>query len=324
MSLNDIRARAAKGIRGEVSEPFAADTHTPKRPMSSPGAMAMLSPELDRLRDRNTVLEASAGKPLLLRLESLVSPVGRRRSLTADQFAELTENLRHNPLITPITVRALADGRYEVVAGNNRVEAYRDLGRTEIEAFVKDFESDTEDRAAFFANLLQPSLSAFEKYAGVKGELQRTGLSQRQIAKQAGIAESTVSEWLLFDQLPEPLIAVLRANAHVLSPNGAKKFALALKDGIDVARAVEVLTDMASTNMSEKDAVKRLQENGKSLKDDAQSVKRSVFRSGKASRCELVSRKLDLRLTFKEEADRQWIEGEVQSLLRGKYSELQK
>lgn len=320
MSLNDIRARAAKGIKGDVAEPFVPEAHGVKRPMSSPGAMAMLSPELDRLRDRNTELQASYGKPLQLRLDSLVSPVGRRRSLSDEQFAELTENLRRNPLITPITVRAIEDHKFEVVSGNNRVAAYRDLGRTEIEGFIKEFEPNTEDRAAFFANLLQPSLSSFERYLGFKAELERTGLTQREISKQAGVSESNVSDLLAFDQLPAELIAILRTQVQALSAKGARLFIGAIEQGCDVAVAEAALNALARSEITEKEAVKRIRSNLSVGKKSVDLVRRTMYRAGNADRCEMVCRNSEIRLSFKVDADRQWIEAEVERLLRQRYS----
>lgn len=196
---------------------------------------------------------------------------------------------------------------------------YRDFVHAEMENFIKVLAPKTEDRAAFFANLLQPSLSAFERYVGFKAALERTGLSQRDIAKQAGIPASTVSHLLCLDRLPEQLLAILRIHPLILTSYGANELALALKEGCTIERAEELLNELATTGMSEKEARKRLQNHRELNNGDVQLVRRLALRSGNAIRCKLQSAKLDLRLTFKDESECRWAEREIARLLREKY-----
>lgn len=91
-----------------------------------------------RIKELEAQLEERAA--LEVPLDALVEVHGRRRKLTSEQFQELKSNLAQHALATPILVRALAGDRYEIVAGHNRVAAYRELGRSTIRANVASIE----------------------------------------------------------------------------------------------------------------------------------------------------------------------------------------
>ena len=102
----------------------------------------------------------------------------------------------------PVAVKALASGRYEIVSGHHRVDAFRALERAAVPVVVVDIDEAIVDRTAFYANLLQPSLPDFEKYLGFRRERERTGATQKELARAAGIAESTLSMLFSFDRCP--------------------------------------------------------------------------------------------------------------------------
>lgn len=137
---------------------------------------------------------------------------GRKRKLSKQEFSELCANLAAFPLINPVTIRALATGGFELVAGHNRVQAYAELGRTEIEANVIELEDSQVLPAAFYSNLLSPELPDYEKYLGFKQIQQATGKSQFELAKESGLSTTMISYLFSFDDLGEGAHNILSAN----------------------------------------------------------------------------------------------------------------
>src|SRR5438045_7569698 len=72
------------------------------------------------------------------------NPFQPRREFNAEDLAELQESLRSSGLLQPITVRRRAgrDG-FEIIAGERRLRAAKNLGWKEIPAIIKDL----DDRA---------------------------------------------------------------------------------------------------------------------------------------------------------------------------------
>lgn len=173
-----------------------------ERAESAESELTRVKGELEKAKKEGGALEVE--------LDDLVEVAGRRRTLSAEAYAELRDNVRQHELITPITVRVLAGGKFEIISGHNRVAAYRELGRGRIKAWPADTDADKIDELAFYANLLHPDLSAFEKYQGLKKIIaQNIGLSHEALADCVGLSRTLVTELLSFDSIPKQALAVL-------------------------------------------------------------------------------------------------------------------
>lgn len=205
----------------------------PVAPRTAPGQLIGLQgrvhsqqAEIDKLK---RALEQRA--PGKLPLNKLHEVPGRRRKLTSAEYAELKANLEKYPLAQPITVRERADGEYDIVAGHNRASAYRELGRSEIDGIVLDIDPSMVEYAAFFSNLLSPTLSDFEKFWGFKSLQDSTGITKEELARAAGISDSHVGRIMKFDLLPDDCKALLATRPERLGSNAAEQMAKAVAEG---------------------------------------------------------------------------------------------
>jgi ParB family chromosome partitioning protein len=239
MSIYDKLGAKTAGIKARAVEKPAD-----KSPKTAPGMFLNATQRIDAAESRVEELEAklreaeaAGGQPIAL--DQLHEVPGRRRKLTPQQYSELQENLRTNPLVTPITVRKRAAGGFEIVSGNNRVAAFRELGRTHIPAALLDSDDDQAAINAFYANLLQPDLPDFEKYLGFKSIVTKhPHLTHAQIADRAGVSRSFVSQLMAFDELPQEALAILTEKPSTVGANAAQDFAALTKKG----RAVQVVS----------------------------------------------------------------------------------
>ena len=191
---------------------------TPTRIKTSPGMF------LDtQHRAAKAEAEVAALRNRKVKISDLVIVPGRKRQLTAQEFAELKANLEAFPLINPITIRVQPSGNYELVAGHNRVEAFVELGRSEIEANVIDLIDEQVIPAAFYSNLLSPSLPDYEKYLGFKQLQEATGKSQSELASESGVSKTMISMLFAFDQMGAASHVALSAQPQLVSATLAGK-----------------------------------------------------------------------------------------------------
>jgi ParB family chromosome partitioning protein len=279
---------------------------TNTEPRTSPGrlmdAQHRINTAQARIKELETQLEERAA--LEVPLDSLVEVSGRRRKLTVEQFQELKSNLAQHALATPILVRALPDARYEIVAGHNRVAAYRELGRTTIRANVASIEEGEIEFAAFFSNLLSPSLTDFEKYWNFKRLQELSGLSRTEISESAGLSKSHVTRIFSFDALPEEAKAALAEKPERLGSNAAQKLAALTEAGKaeKVVEAVRRLID--DENFTQDKAVAFAAEKPRTVAPSA-----TVVRSGRRKVCEISTRNgvVGVRFFEKDASDaEQW------------------
>ena len=81
------------------------------------------------------------------------------RELDADHVDALAASIKLRGLVVPVIVRVAGDD-YELVAGYHRVAAHRKLGEANIDAEVRDVDSEHADRA--IENVARKQLNPYE------------------------------------------------------------------------------------------------------------------------------------------------------------------
>jgi ParB family chromosome partitioning protein len=61
------------------------------------------------------------------------------------------------------------DGDWDIISGNNRVDIYRELGRTEIAVFEVEATKEEGDISAFYANLLHQVFQIMRNILALSG-----------------------------------------------------------------------------------------------------------------------------------------------------------
>jgi ParB family transcriptional regulator, chromosome partitioning protein len=266
---------------GTSSTPASAEART------SPGRLMDAQNRINSAQTRIKELEhqLSEKASLDVSLDALIEISGRRRKLTPEQYEELKSNLAQHSLVTPILVRALADDRFEIIAGHNRVAAYRDLGRKTIRANVATIDDREIEFAAFFSNLLSPSLSDFEKYWNFKRLQELTGLSRAEIAQSAGLSRAHVARIFSFEALPDDAKIALAEKPERLGSNAAAKLAALVESGKG-AKVIEAVRRLVEDDSFTQDRAVAL------VAQKAPTVRAAstIIKSGRRKICEISAR----------------------------------
>ena len=194
-------------------------------PKTAPGQFMHFMAKESAAMQENEALKAEnkSLKSSEIEISSIIEVEGRRRTLSPEKFAELVDNLRNNPLSTPVTVRSVGAGKFELVSGHNRVHGFKVLGRARIPAFVADFDDLQAIKGAFFANLISDTLPDYEKFKGFKEIMSRTGQTQVEAAKEAGISAQAMSKIMEFDKLNADVIAIIAKCPDAVSYSAIQK-----------------------------------------------------------------------------------------------------
>ena len=171
--------------------------------------------------------------PSLIPLDLIVrSPFQNRSRVDEEEVNLLAENIRHDGLRNPITVRPLPDGHYELVSGETRVEAFRMLAHTEIPAFVRPMGDTEAARGAVLDNFFHRDLEDYEIYKGLK-TLMDCGVASSlgQLASQTPWGKTHVFRFMSFGKLPQTAIDTLEESEGLISAKVAGEFAKLTIDG---------------------------------------------------------------------------------------------
>jgi ParB/RepB/Spo0J family partition protein len=133
-----------------------------------------------------------------------------RQVYDENQLRELTDSIREHGMLQPILVTPVGD-RFEVIAGNRRLQAAARLGLERVPAVVR---SEPDESRRLLVNLVENAqrveLSPAERVAAVR-QLASTGLGVREIAQGTGFSSRTVTRWIgVADN--QPLLQALEHN----------------------------------------------------------------------------------------------------------------
>jgi ParB family chromosome partitioning protein len=125
-----------------------------------------------------------------------------------DQVAldELKKSILTNGLIQPITVRRAPDHKYQLISGERRLIACKEIGFKEIPAYIIDVDSEELMLAlALIENIQREKLNAIEIGTAYKRLMEECHLTQEQIAEKVGKDRTTVANSIRLLRLPQKI-----------------------------------------------------------------------------------------------------------------------
>lgn len=139
------------------------------------------------------------------------NPDQPRASFDESQLGELAASIAVHGVLQPIIVRELADGGYELIAGERRTRAAKLAGLETIPAVVRDTEGgESSLELALIENLQREDLNAIETALAYRELIDRFGLTHEAVARQVGKSRVAISNALrLLELAPETRAAIV-------------------------------------------------------------------------------------------------------------------
>ncbi|MGH7340256.1 MAG: ParB/RepB/Spo0J family partition protein, partial [Candidatus Rokuibacteriota bacterium] len=139
------------------------------------------------------------------------NPYQPRRDVEPEALEELKASIRQAGLLQPVVVRPGPNGddSYELIAGERRLRACKELGWERIPAVRRDADDRTLLTLALIENLQRDDLSPVDEARGYERLIGEFSLSQQDIADAVGRDRSTVANALRLLKLPEAVLQML-------------------------------------------------------------------------------------------------------------------
>ena len=145
-----------------------------------------------------------------------------RTHFDADHLAELVHSIREVGVLQPIVVRKHATeiGKYELIMGERRLRATKEVGLDSIPAVIKDTANEDMLRDALLENLHRSNLNPLEEASAYQQLLADFGITQDQLAQRIGRSRPQITNTIRLLKLPEAVQK--RVAAGVLSAGHAR------------------------------------------------------------------------------------------------------
>ena len=188
------------------------------------------------------------------------SPLQPRQEFRNEHLQELIESIRERGIIQPLIVRKV-DDKYELIAGERRWRAARELQLAEAPAIVRTASDREVLELALIENLQREDLNPIEE-AGAYERLHRDfGLTQEEISKRVGKSRASVANAMRLLDLDSGAQALLKQGRLSV---GHAKVLLSLKSHEEQRLLMDVIVRQgASVRVAEKLAAQQLVRLGK-------------------------------------------------------------
>lgn len=210
------------------------------------------------------------------------NPYQPRKTFNDDSLKELAESIKEHGVFQPIIVKKSIKG-YELVAGERRTRASILAGMKTIPAIIRDFNDEQMMEIALIENVQRENLNPIDEAKGYEAILEKTGLTQDELAKKFGKSRSYLTN----------LLGLLKL------PNSVKKYVENGEISMGHARVLSKISDEDKVN----ELALRIIKEGLSVRDvetlsqsmdvkKANPIRRTVNRSARFEIYESVMREL--------------------------------
>lgn len=272
-------------------------------------------------RTRELEEKMKEGGVVMAPISKLKKIPGRQRNLTAEEKKELRDNMASmGRIITPIVVEPEVDGVYAIIAGNNRFDNAVELGWETLPIFVFNGEPEENEDAAFYSNLMHPSLPDYEKYLGLKKIMARDGKSQSELVKLTGLSAPAISRLMAFDKLPADHREIIAQYPERFSGTAVSAFVSAVaKNPVAAKTAIEqiVSAEIAPTQQEIAQIIKKTAvQVAEKPATEKKKITERVFKAKQVIVAKMRSAETFIRVDVPDDTHRRRIEAAIEKAIR--------
>jgi ParB family transcriptional regulator, chromosome partitioning protein len=137
------------------------------------------------------------------------NPFQPRKTFDDDEITSLSETIKAHGILQPLVVRQVGE-RFQLIAGERRLRAARQVGLKAVPVTVVDFNDQQVLEAALIENIHRTDLNPIEKAQGFRDYLTRFQMTHEQLAHRLGMARPTVTNLVSLLDLPPEVQETIR------------------------------------------------------------------------------------------------------------------
>jgi ParB family transcriptional regulator, chromosome partitioning protein len=143
----------------------------------------------------------------------LIKPNPRqpRTRFDPETLRGLAESIGTSGIVQPLLVRPLADGSYELVAGERRWRAAREAGLERVPAVIRDGEEADGLQTALVENMVREDLNPVDEARACAALVEDLGLSKEEVGRRVGRSRSAISNLIRLLDLPDQTLELLES-----------------------------------------------------------------------------------------------------------------
>lgn len=175
----------------------------PKKSALGRGLDALISTDLVKTQGSSSINEIPIS-------QIHANPDQPRRDFDPESLQELAESLREIGIIQPITLRKIAEGDYQIIAGERRFRAAGLAGLKTIPAYIRTADDENVMAMALIENIQREDLNSMEVALACQNLLEVYNMTQEQLSARIGKKRATIANYIRLLKLPAEIQVALK------------------------------------------------------------------------------------------------------------------
>ncbi len=138
------------------------------------------------------------------------NPFQPRTDFDETALNELSESIKNQGVIQPVTVRKMGYDKYQLISGERRLRASKMAGLKKIPVFIRVANDEQMLEMALIENIHRENLNAIEVAISYQRLIEECQLTQDKLSEKVGKDRSTVSNFLRLLKLPAEIQIAIR------------------------------------------------------------------------------------------------------------------
>lgn len=130
------------------------------------------------------------------------NPWQPRTTFDEEALNDLSKSIKEVGIIQPLTLRRIAENKYQIIAGERRFRASKLAGLTKIPAFIRESDDNHMLELALVENIQREDLDAIEVALSYQRLIDECTMTQESLSERVGKKRSTISNYLRLLKLP--------------------------------------------------------------------------------------------------------------------------
>jgi ParB family chromosome partitioning protein len=237
------------------------------------GALLNDTPDTSYQRQQPIVSEnanaASLGSISKIKINQIqVNPFQPRFEFDEEALKELSESIKLQGLIQPITVRKVGDV-YQLISGERRLRATKMAGIDEIPAYIRTANDQQMLEMALIENIQRENLNAIEVALSFQRMIDECSLKQEELGDRVSKNRSTITNYLRLLKLPPVIQAAIRDN-HLSM--GHARALISVEDSSSQLFIFQEIIDKDLSVRKVEELVRNIKQNGAKKPEAAKKV----------------------------------------------------
>ena len=151
----------------------------------------------DSKNKTTSISKSSFNSTLEIKIKNIsLNPFQPRSTFNKEKLSELVISIKNVGLIQPITVKKISKEKFQLISGERRLRAFKELKINQIPCYIRKANDQESLEMALIENIHRQDLDSIEIALSYKRLIEEIKITQEELSLKIGKKRSTITNYL--------------------------------------------------------------------------------------------------------------------------------